>query len=118
MTRAAPTLAVENPAFFGIRGTDAAARGEGFGTCCGKCGREISAPHRVRGRLVWCLYCGMAEGHVPMIELPWPMEFTFGITWDECRAIDTALRTGGAADADAWCYARALERRQIIEMFR
>ena len=80
-------LVHSTPEFFAHRGVDAVDRGEGFGCSCAECGLEIAAPWTMRDKLIWCLYCGMEKGHVPMIEIPFGTKYSFGLTLDECRAI-------------------------------
>ncbi len=74
------------PAFFAFSGRAAFEAGEGYVTNCVICQREVTAPLSMQGATIWCLYCGMERGHVPMIEI-WGCEFTFGITAAECSEI-------------------------------
>jgi len=87
------------PDFFALRGDGAVRLGQGFGCACAKCDKSISAPFGFERALVWCLYCGMECGHVPLVEIPMGAKFTFGVTLDECREIDRCCATGGDLQA-------------------
>lgn len=87
-------LATSRPDFFAHGGRDAVARGEGFGCDCEVCGRQVSAPHEFQGGLIWCLYCGMSEGAVPLLEHPWGHKYSFGITGVENAQDIIALEAG------------------------
>jgi hypothetical protein len=99
------------PAFYARSGKHYLDEGTGFATSCRRCKRDIAAPHKFQGRIIWCLYCGMAEDHVPMIEVPFGLEYANGITAEECAAIDRALNSG--EDIDKWFERRARKLGQI-----
>lgn len=103
------------PDWFGILGREPVKRGEGFGCTCAKCGLEITAPWGFERRLLWCLYCGMDAGFVPEIISPYPHQYCFGVTDDECREDTRALDRGWEA-FEAMAEARARRRGQIIYM--
>ena len=87
------------PAFFAHSGTTPVDCGEGYGCNCAVCDRKISAPHQYQGAVIWCLYCGMERGRVPMIEIPCAStRYTFGITADECATIRRKLGNPNALD--------------------
>lgn len=89
------TVASSSPEFFAIHGKGAVLEGVGFGCQCAKCDCEISAPFGYEAKLVWCLYCGMAEGYVVMVEIPCASHrWTFGVTREECHEDWAALRAG------------------------
>lgn len=87
-------LVSSSPEFFAHDGLMPAERGEGFGCHCAKCEREISAPFEMQGELIWCLYCGMNYGFVPLIEKPFVGKYTFGKTLEECREESEWLECG------------------------
>lgn len=80
-------LAVSSPDFFGHNRDGSVENGQAYGCTCRHCGRETQAPITMQGAQVWCLYCGMKEGFVPMVEIQMGLEFTFGQTLDECRMV-------------------------------
>lgn len=85
------------PDFFGFDGRSAASNGEGIGHTCAKCAREVTAPFRYENKLVWCLYCGMEAGFVPMVEPTWGHKYSFGVTREECIEDRNALALGHEA---------------------
>lgn len=110
-------IVASRPDFFGINGDLAVREGAGFGCSCARCGRDISAPFGYERRLIWCLYCGLEEGHVPGIESPFPHRFTFGVTIEECIEDKQALNRGGIAALDAVQEARARRHGKILDLF-
>lgn len=102
------------PEFFSFSGRAPVKRGEAFGCICARCEREISAPFGFDGMLVWCLYCGMDAGFVPMIEQPFSHEYLFGITRQECLADHAALARGD--DFDDHCLARARRLNRVVDL--
>lgn len=103
------------PQFFGITGRSSVKTGAAFGCDCAICGREISAPMNMQGATVWCLYCGMERGHVPMVEIPLGIEFSFGITKAECEMITAWCKNGD--DLDAKLIERAETLGQVWDLF-
>lgn len=87
-------LVYSHPDFFGFSGRSAAQNGEGFGCNCANCAREVTAPFGYEDKLVWCLYCGMEAGFVPLIEKPWGESYLFGVTREECLEDKAALKNG------------------------
>lgn len=108
------TLVSSVPDFFAISGLGAVREGVGFGCSCARCGREVSAPFGYERAHVWCLYCGMGAGHVPMVESPWPTQWSFGQTREECLEDKAALDTG---DFEAVAEARARRYGKVIDLF-
>ena len=86
MTRPALTSLNRAPVFFAHAGRSAYDAGEGYLTACAICRREVTAPWSMQRACIWCLYCGMERGHVPLIEVL-GCEFSCGITADECGEI-------------------------------
>lgn len=39
------------------------------GARCCLCGRDVAAPDSVRGKHVGCIYCGLANGDLPLVEI-------------------------------------------------
>ena len=109
-------IAAEMPDFFGMRGDDAVQLGQGFGCRCARCDREISAPFGYERKLIWCLYCGMAAGHVPMIDQVWGHRFPFGVTGDECREEHRWLRSAPGTFFEK-CEARARREGRVLDLF-
>lgn len=107
-------LAAEVPDFFAINGDLAVRLGQGFGCECANCGRKISAPHGYERKLVWCLYCGMKEGHVPMIEPAWGFRWQFGVTREECVEDRASLERGSLYEDTE---ARARREGRVLDIF-
>ena len=99
------------PAFYSINRFTPIAEGY-FGCECACCGRQIQAPHRFQRQVIWCLYCGMERGRVPMVEVRFGFVYDLGITADEAQQIEAeCARPGG--DVDAWCVRRAKALGQV-----
>lgn len=99
------------PEFFALSGAGAVDSGEGFGCECAVCGRSISAPHRFQGRVVWCLYCGLERGLVPLVEVPGGLEFTSGVTREEAASIGE-----NATRLDEWAIERDRAHGRLIDI--
>ncbi len=81
-------LISSSPDFYAHGGDAAVLLGEGFGCLCAKCKRDIAAPFGFEGMVIWCLYCGIDEGHIPAVESPWGHHrFTFGVTREEALEV-------------------------------
>ena len=52
----------------------------------------------MQNKKLWCLYCGMERGKVPMIEIRARLEYTCGITQEECDMINGWLDAGNDID--------------------
>ncbi|MFN4168113.1 MAG: hypothetical protein ACK4HD_07395 [Pannonibacter phragmitetus] len=102
------------PDFFAHQGRWPVREGLGFGCNCAKCGREVSAPFGYEGKLIWCLYCGMYAGHVPLVELPFGSKTGFGLTRDECIEIAASLECGGYHEASE---RRARREGRVFDLF-
>lgn len=102
------------PDFFAHQGRQPVRFGIGFGCNCARCGREVSAPFGYERALIWCLYCGMDEGHVPLVELPFGSKHGFGLTRDECIEIEASLERG---DCDEAAERRARREGRIVDFF-
>ncbi len=107
-------LASSVPEFFAFSGKDPVKRGEAFGCNCAKCNREISAPFEFQGQLIWCLYCGMEAGHVPIVEHPHSHKWSFGVTREECVEDIKALAEGNFEEMAA---ERARRGGRLIDPF-
>jgi hypothetical protein len=105
-----------SPDFFAQSGRGAILERIGFGCCCGKCNRAISAPFGYEKKLVWCLYCGMEEGYVPMVETCWGHRYTFGVTREECLE-EFAWLERGAEYFHQQVEARTRRYGQVIDLF-
>ena len=79
---------------------------------CGKGKREIPGPFGYEGKLIWCLYCGMEAGFVPMVELPGGCEFGCGITREECLMIEQNIDR-----LDEWAREREYELGHVLFEF-
>lgn len=101
------------PVFFAHQGRAAVATGDGYGCQCAICGRDIAAPHNFQGRVIWCLYCGIARGLVPMVEHPWGHRWWFGVTADECIEDRAAIAAGNFEQV---AEARARRNGQVIDV--
>lgn len=110
-------LVSSHPEFFGFSGRSAVKRGEGIGCNCAKCGREISAPFGYETELVWCLYCGMEAGFVPVVEHIYSHAHTFGVTREECIEDRKAIEQGSEA-FERMSERRARRNGQIIDFWR
>ena len=102
------------PDFFAHRGAGGVIEGKGFGCSCAKCARDVSAPFGYERSLIWCLYCGMEEGHVPMVEQPFGYRYSFGVTREECNEDKKALNDGNFEEV---AFARAKREGRIVELF-
>lgn len=115
--RTAPVNLNSNPVFFGIQGITAFEHGEGFVTECRICRRTCCAPHRFQRQVVWCLYCGMERGHVPMVEVPiGANEFSFGITKEECDMIHGWI-ADPCVDLDSMLMRKARRHGHVLDFF-
>ena len=90
------------PQFFANNSLGSIMAGGGFGCSCKICGRKIAAPHKFQGAVVWCLYCGMERGFVPLVEIPGGLEYSNGITREECDMV-----SANVARLDEWAMDRA-----------
>lgn len=97
------------PQFFAHSGRGSVLTGEGFGCNCEICAREISAPHRFQGAVVWCLYCGMERGLVPLIEVPGGLEYLNGITREECKMV-----LANVERLDEWATQRSYDLGHVV----
>jgi len=104
---------IKAPVFFGIRGNDAVASGEGFGANCDRCGKTVSAPHEFQKQTIWCIYCGIETDAVVAVECDcFGHEYTFGVTATE--AADERYALGISWEAfEQMCEARAIKLGQI-----
>lgn len=105
------------PDFFAHNGDKALRHGDGFGCQCARCGRSICAPYGFERKLIWCLYCGMEHGFVPLIESYWPTRYDFGVTLEECRENRDALLRGGHEELDRMAQERARRHGKLIDFF-
>lgn len=95
------------PDFFAMGGREPVKRGVAFGCSCARCQRVVAAPFGFESRLIWCLYCGMECGFVPMVETEFWHRYRFGITREECIEDRRAL-----ADGSYYQMAEARARRE------
>lgn len=102
------------PDFFAHQGRQPVREGLGFGCNCARCGRAVSAPFGYEGKLIWCLYCGMDAGHVPLVELPFGSKSDFGLTRDECIEIAASLERG---DYHETSERRACSEGRVFDLF-
>lgn len=109
-------LVHSRPDFFGINGDLAVRTGEGFGCTCAECGRAISAPFGYERKLIWCLYCGMGRGHVPLVEPVLGHRFAFGVTGEEA-AEERRWLLECPDNFEARCEARARKQGRVLDMF-
>lgn len=105
-------IVASTPDFYAHDGNAAVERGEGFGCDCARCGRKVAAPFEYQGKLIWCLYCGMEAGHVPLVESEWSHRWTFGVTREECIEDRKALERG---EYDEMARARADRYGRVID---
>ena len=110
-----PRLVSQTPDFFALGGSKAVFSGQGFGCRCAKCDRQISAPFGYERRLIWCLYCGMEHGHVPMVEQPiGSLKWGFGVTREECAE---DIRAIAAENLEAVQVRRARRYGHVWDLF-
>lgn len=102
------------PDFFAMSGRDPVSYGIAFGCTCARCHRDVSAPFGLEGKLIWCLYCGMECGFVPIIETEFGHRYDFGITREECVEDRRALADGRYYEM---AEARARREGRIIDLF-
>lgn len=108
------TLAVSHPAWFGIATLQDADKHEAQACTCAKCGREnVPTPNEFVHEIVWCLYCGMEHGYVPMVEMQGTHhKRTYGMTLEEVRADTKALDEGRF---DEHCDAMARKYNRVFD---
>lgn len=102
----------QGPAFFAHSTGPALELGKTFGCSCKICERKIAAPHEFQGQEIWCLYCGMEHGLVPMVEVPCGLQYSYGITGKECLAIERVIERG--KDLDSHFQKMAEQNGQIL----
>lgn len=107
-------LVVSTPDFFAFAGDAEVRTRKSFGCACGRCGRKVSAPFGFERSLIWCIYCGMEAGYVPMVENPWGHRWSCGVTREECVEDRAALSRG---EFETMAEARARRQGRILELF-